>query len=184
LPNNGNIYKISKQIYRSKQDVVGERCIKNDTGELSPRDEEKMKAWVEHYTRLLHVVFEWPCDLLPKAAPVEGPAPPVILDIICKALCKTKRGKAAGPSGVIVEILKASGEEGITMLRHLTKKTFSEGVTPTDCEKSCIINLYKGKGDALDRGSYRGLKLTDQAIKLMDCVLDIFIRRMVNIDAT
>jgi hypothetical protein len=134
-PNNRNIYKIAKQMNRAKQDVVGEICIKNDAGELSLSDEEKMKAWVEHYARLLHVEFEWPSDLLPEAAPVEGPAPKVILDIICKALQKMKRGKAAGPSGVIAEMLKAFGEEGINMLRHLTEKAFSEGVTPRDWEE-------------------------------------------------
>jgi hypothetical protein len=95
------------------------------------------------------VEFEWPSDLLPEAAPMEGPAPSVILDIIYKALCKMKRAKAAGPSGVIAEILKASGEEGITMLRHLTAKAFSEGA-PRDWEESCIINLYKDKRNALD----------------------------------
>jgi hypothetical protein len=78
-------------------------------------------------------------------------------------------------------MLKVSGEEGITMLRHLTEKAFSEGVTPRDWEESCIKNLYKGKGDALNRGIYHGLKLT--AIKLMERVLGTFIRRMVNIDA-
>jgi hypothetical protein len=128
--------------------------MKNDTGELSLSHEEKMKYWVEHYARLLHVEFEWPSDLLFEAAPVEGPAPPEILDIICKALRKMKRGKATVPSGVIAEMLKASGEEDITMLRHLTEKAVSEGVTPRDWEESCIINMYKGKGDALERGSY------------------------------
>jgi hypothetical protein len=67
----------------SKQDVVGERCIKNDAGELSITD-EKMKPWVEHYARLLHVEFEWPSDLLLEAAPLEGPARPVILDEMTK----------------------------------------------------------------------------------------------------
>ena len=44
------------------------------------------------------------------------------------------------------------------------------------------MNLYKGKGEALDRGNYRGLKLTDQAMKLLECVMDPCIRKMVNID--
>jgi predicted CopG family antitoxin len=135
---------------------------KNDAWELSLNDDEKIKAWVEHYTRLLHVEFEWSSDLLPEAAPVEGPSPPVILDIICKALHKMKRGKTAVPSEVIAEILKLSGEEGITMLMHLTEKAFSEGVTPRHWKESCIINLYRDKGDALDQISYQGLKLTDQ----------------------
>ena len=179
LPNNGNIYKIAKQINRSKQDVVGERCIKNDAGELSLSD-EKMKAWVEHYARQLHVEFEWPSDLLLEAAPVEV-QPHQWYWLLSAKL--SARWKAAGPSGVIAEILKASGEDGITMLRYLTEKAFSEGVTPRDWEESCIINLYKDKGDVLDWGSYQGLKLTDQAMKLMERVLDTSIRRMVNIDA-
>jgi hypothetical protein len=156
--------------------------IKNGELPVSLSDEEKMKAWVEHYARPLHVEFEWPSDLLPEAAPMEAPAPPVTMDIICKALHKMKRGKADGLSGVIAEMLKASSEEGITMLWHLTEKAFKEGVNPRDWEESCIINLYKSNGDALDRGSYQGLKFTDQALKLMARVLDTFIRRMVNID--
>ena len=55
-------------------------------------------------------------------------------------------------------------------------------MTPKDWEESFVLNLYKGKGDALDRGSYRGLKLTDQVMKLMERVLDFFIRKMVVID--
>jgi hypothetical protein len=63
-------------------------------------------------------------------------------------------------------MLKASGKEGITMLRHLTVKALCEGVTARDWEESSIINLYKDKDSALHRGSffYQGLTLTDQAM--------------------
>ena len=70
-----------------------------------------MKAWVEHYARLLNVEFEWPSDLLAKVTPVEGPPPPVTLVAIRKALSKINCGKAAGPSGIIAEMMKAAGEE-------------------------------------------------------------------------
>ena len=52
---------------------------------------------------------------------------------------------------------------------------------PKDWGESYILNIYKGKSDALDRGNYRGLKLTDQATKLLERVLDSSIRGMVNI---
>ena len=65
---------------------------------------------MEHYARLLNVEFEWESDLLPEVAPVEGPPPPVMKDLIGKALRKMKCGKAAGPSGIIAEMLKAAGE--------------------------------------------------------------------------
>ena len=93
-----------------------------------------------------------------------------------------KNAKAAGPSGIIAEMLKASGESGINLARVMTETVFSCGVVPTDWEESFILNLFKGKGEALDRGNYRGLKLTDQVMKLVERVLDPLIRKMVGID--
>ena len=180
-PNDGSVFKLAKQMDRTNQDVVGENCIRNDKGELSLSDEEKMNAWVEHYARLLNVEFDWPSDLLPEVTPVEGPPPPITTDMIGKALGKMKGGKAAGPSGIIAEMLKAAGEEGIEIVRDLVEAVFSSGVIPEDWRESYILNLYKGKGDALERGNYRGLKLTDQVMKLLERVLDSFVREMVDI---
>ena len=114
---------------------------------------------------------------------MEGPPPPVTKNLIGKALRKMKCGKAAGPSGIIGEMLKAAGEVGIELLTELTEVVFCNGVIPTDWQASFILNLYKGKGDALEQGKYRGLKLTDQVMKLLQRVLDSFIREMVDIDA-
>ena len=47
-PNDTGIFKLAKQMDKTNQDVVGEKCVRNDTGELFLSDEEKMKAWVEH----------------------------------------------------------------------------------------------------------------------------------------
>ena len=33
------------------QDIVGENCVRNAAGKLALTDEDKMKAWVEHYAR-------------------------------------------------------------------------------------------------------------------------------------
>ena len=80
----------------------------------------------------MNVEFEWPSDLLPEVAPVEGPPPPATLVTIIKALSKMKCGKAAGPSGIIAEMMKAAGEECIVFLRDLTETVFSNGVIPKD----------------------------------------------------
>ena len=57
-----------------------------------------------------------------------------------------------------------------------------DGKVPTDWEQSFIVCLYKGKDDALDRGNYRGLKLTMQAMKILDRIFDGLIRQVVSID--
>ena len=85
-PNDTGIFKLAKQMDKTNQDVVGEKCVRNDAGELSLSDEEKMKAWVEHYARLLNLEFEWENDLLPEVAPVEGPPPPVTTILFAKPL--------------------------------------------------------------------------------------------------
>ena len=69
--------------------------------------------------------------------------------MVTKALAKMKSGKAAGPSGIIIEMLKAAGSKGIVFLREFTKSVVKHGKIPEDWEMSFILNLYKGKGDAL-----------------------------------
>ena len=177
-----NIYRIARQMDRTNQDIVGEKCIRNDSGNMALSDDDKMKAWAEHYSRLLNVEFDWPSDLLPEVEPIAGPPPPVTTEKILDALGKMKPGKAAGPSGITPEMLKATGPDGVEMLRQLGEHTFKGDPIPRDWEESIILNLYKGKGDALDRGNYRGLKLTEQPMKCLERVLDSAIRSMVNID--
>ena len=44
---------------RENADVVSNKPLRNDAGELSMSEEAKEKAWPEHYERLLNVEFEW-----------------------------------------------------------------------------------------------------------------------------
>ena len=93
-----------------------------------------------------------------------------------------KSGKAAGPSGIVVEMIKAAGDTGATMIRDLATAIIRDGKVPTDWEESFIVCLYKGKGDALDRDNYRGLKLTEQAMNILERIVDGLIRQVVSID--
>ena len=51
-----------------------------------------------------------------------------------------------------------------------------------DWSDSIIVSLLKGKGDALDQNNYRGLKLTDHVLKVIERVVENMIRETVNID--
>ena len=53
---------------------------------------------------------------------------------------------------------------------------------PSAWEECFILNLYKGKGEALDHSKYYSLKLTDQVMKLLEWVLNFYICEIVNID--
>ena len=81
-----------------------------------------------------------------------------------------------------MEMIKTAGDTGATMIHELATAIIRDGKVPTDWEKSFIVCLYKGKGDALDRGNYRGLKLTEQAMKFLERIVDGLIRQVVSID--
>ena len=177
-----HVYRLAKQMRRDNQDVMGEKPVKNDAGQLSLDEEAKKEAWSEHYERLLNVEFPWNPEDLSEESPVEGPSEPITLEMITKAISKMASGKAAGPSGIVAEMLKPVGETGAVEVRDLIEDIISEGCIPTDWQESFIVNLYKGKGDALNRGNYRGLKLIEQVMKVLECVVEGLIRQRVEID--
>ena len=93
-----------------------------------------------------------------------------------------KPGKAAEPSVITSEMLKSSGNTGSTMITNLVNAIIRDGVVPSDQKGSFIINLYKGKGDALERGNYRGLKLLDHLMKTTERIIKNIIRDRININ--
>ena len=73
-PDDG-VLRIAKQMECRNKDIVGENWVYNDTGELALTDENKMKAWVDHYVRLLNVEFVWPSKELHEDPPFQLLAP-------------------------------------------------------------------------------------------------------------
>ena len=74
--------------------------------------------------------------------------------MVKKAISKMKSGKAAGQSGILVEMIKAAGDTGATMIHDLATAIIFDGKVRTDWEQCFIVSPYKGRGDALDRGNY------------------------------
>ena len=89
-----DIFRLANQMRRENVDVIGDKPVKNDTGEMSMSEEAKQNAWAEHYERLLNVEFDWDPDHLSNEPPLEGPPIPITIDMVKKAISKMKSGKA------------------------------------------------------------------------------------------
>ena len=72
-PKSSEVYRLANQFRRENTDVVGDKPVKNDAGEMLMSDDSKQKAWLEHYQRLLNIEFDWDPDHLSYQPPVEGP---------------------------------------------------------------------------------------------------------------
>ena len=93
-----------------------------------------------------------------------------------------KNVKAAGMSDIVAEMVKASGDTGIELITSLANQIMKDSVIPQDWQSSVIVNCFKAKGDALERGNYRGLKLVDQVMKVIERVIDKLLRERIDID--
>ena len=71
-----------------------------------------------------------------------------------------------------MEMIRAAGDMGTSMIRDLAGAIICDGKVPSDWEQSFIVCLYKGKGDAMERGNNCGLKLTEQVMKVLERIVD------------
>ena len=99
-------------------------------------EDSKQKAWLEHYQRLLNIEFDWDQCHLSDKSPMEGPPIPITIDMIKKAISQMKAGKAPGPSGIVVEIIRAA-----SMIRDLAAAAICNGKLPSDWESSVFHYL-------------------------------------------
>ena len=63
--------------------------------------------------RYIIIVFSMKSSsgILSNKLPVQGPAIEIINEMVSTAISKVKCGKAAGSSGIIIEMIKAAGDE-------------------------------------------------------------------------
>ena len=69
-------------------------------------------------------------------------------DMVKKAISQMKAGKAPGPSGIVVEMIRAAGDTGAFMIRDLAVAIIRDGMVPSDWEQSFIVCLYEGKSSS------------------------------------
>jgi len=181
-----NVFRVAKQMVSVNKDVVGTGCIKDKEGNIVTEDAKILEVWKMHYDKLLNEEFDWNRKRVASEnanAKVIGPAEIITVEEVRAAMHKMKSGKAAGPTGIVAEMLLAGGEAAITWMTDLCNVIIKEGSIPADWKRSWIVNVYKGKGDALECGSYRGIKLLEQVMKVYERVLENRVRQKVDINA-
>ena len=90
------------------------------------------------------------------------------MDEVRAALKKMKRHKAPGLSGLVTEMIQATGDTGTQWILDLCNGIVKEGSILEDWKSSVVLPIYKGKGDPMQCGSYREIKLLEHAMKVVE----------------
>ena len=116
------MFRVVKQMVGKKMDIIGVGCVKLADGKLVTGEAEVKDRWKIYFDKLLNEEFEWNKDGLTAVDKVCGSAVIICCSEVKSAITKTKSGKAAGPSGVVAEMSRVSGDVGIQWATDLCNK--------------------------------------------------------------
>ncbi len=172
------MFRIAKQMKKDKKDVQGINYIKDENGAIKIEEAEVRDRWKRYFEELLNDENE---NVIEEVSVVEGPIEDVTEEEVKRAVKGMKNGKAPGPSGVTADMFKSAGRTGVKELLRVFRRIVAEGESPVEWRDSLTLPLYKGKGDALECGKYRGLRLLEHGMKVWEKVLNEKLKKIVNI---
>ena len=174
------MFKIARQMKKERKDVIGVRFIKGEDGAIKTEKQDILRRWQQYFEVLLNEENEWNIDY---GNVVEGPVEEIKAEEVKKALKKMKNGKAAGPTQVTADLLKAGGDFCAELLAAICRRVAEEERPPDDWKDSWTSPIYKGKGDALLCEKHRGIRLLEHAMKVYEKVLEGRLREILQIDS-
>ena len=174
------IYRTAKQRAEAKRDIKEIKVIKDQQGEVLTDREKIKERWREYYTTLLNK--ENQRDELEDTLPVDSLIEELTRKEIKDAIKAMKKGKAAGCPGVSADMIKLLEESGVDTMVDIIGTVWEEEEMPEDWKQSEIVSIYKQKGDRLECGNYRGIKLLEHRMKILEKIIEGRLRKTVEID--
>ena len=174
------VFKLVKFMRKDGKDIYGGGGIKDKDARLVVSEKDREKLWKDQLEKIMNVENEW--DQMAKANMVEGPVEEVTYEEVMEAMNKMQLGKTAATSEVNMDMIMANGKFGVGALKKLCQRVLDGKGMPKEWKTSVVVPIFKGKGDVMDCGAYRGVKLLEHAMKIAERVLEKRIREFVKID--
>ena len=109
------------------------------------------------------------------AAMIEGLVEKLSRKKVREAIRKMKQGKAAVLSEITMEMIAAGGRIAEEVMLQLCQRVLDGKGILDEWKTSIVVPIFKEKGDVMNCGSYRGVKLLEHGMKIIERVLE---RRM------
>ena len=159
----------SKSVYKNiklltKKPVPRLNVLKGADGKVITEDFEIKARWKQYCQNLYasqesnHTDDNTHHDVTPE--------PEILRSEVEQAIKKLKSGKSPGDDNIPAELLKQSGNEGITVIHKLCNKIWSTTEWPADWKKAVFLPLPK-KGDTRECANNRTIALISHASKIL-----------------
>ena len=68
------------------------------------------------------------------------------------------------------------------MMHEILKRVWEEEQMPEEWRKSEIVPIYKQKGEPLECGNFRGIKLLEHGLKMFEKILEHRLRKLITVN--
>ena len=123
-------FRIARQMARERKYVISVCCLKNDVGNVVFDADGMKNIWRKYMEKLLNVENDLYGDV--DRLEVMGPCCLILEEEVAAGIKGLKMGKAAGPTGVVSEMMKASGGIVSRSMTDPINNIVKEGCNPDD----------------------------------------------------
>ena len=104
---------------------------------------------------------------------------PIREDEVWRVLKTAKNGKAAGPGGITMELIKYGGPSIIRILARIFNHVIEGDPIPTDWKMSYISAIYKNKGNKRDPANYRGISVMASMSRILTTIIKMRLEELI-----
>jgi reverse transcriptase-like protein len=167
-----NVQRVFEILNLTKKKKIKIDVVKDKDGVVLKEEEKQLLRWKAYFEELLNVEShvevkedkesEWKEDEKQDQCPT--------VEEVGKAVESLKSFKAAGPDGIVAELLKAGGNSVVKWLHRIIQKIWTGEQVVEEWKTCTIVPLFK-KGDAEVCDNYRGISLLSIPSKVLAKVL-------------
>ena len=134
--NDPRVFKKVNELSGKKLRSSKSGCIKARDGSVLVEKEEILNRWTEYIGELFDDVRKEPPHC---AGSIEGPR--ILLSEVRSAISMMKRNKAAGPDGVVMEMVEALENYGVMKLTEVINKIYDDGSFQMTCANRYLLHF-------------------------------------------
>ena len=157
---------------KSDQQAFWQNMSKISKNKYQPHNSISEKEWFNHFQKVLEQdnYDEDSDDDFENCESDVYYDRPITREEVLLAIQRLKNGKAAGPDGIIGELLKHAGHLAVDFLVKFFNVLFDRGIYPDSWTESIIVPLFK-KGNQNEPNNYKGISLCDISSKLYSSII-------------
>ena len=172
---------MAKESEKNSKDIYQSKVIKYEEERVLVADLKILERWTKFYQKLMNE--ENPTEERnEQQAEVDDDITEISSAEMETAFRNIKNRKATGPDNLPVEVWKSLGRTGVNFLKEALYNITDEEKIPDIWRKSILIPIYKNKGDIMNCGNDRGIKLICHCMKLYERMHENRLRNIVSIN--